>query len=58
MDYVNKFGSKDYFSNWKPLTDFGAGFGPQAGYFELVEIGNHCKKCGLVEGAVWLDRDF
>lgn len=46
-----KFESEDYFSCWKPLTDFGGGFGPQAGYFELVGIGGYCKKRGLVEGA-------
>lgn len=52
MNYVYKFfGSEDYFSHWKPLKDFGVGFGPQAGYFELVEICSYCKKCGLVEGA-------
>lgn len=38
MDYVYKFGSEDYLSHWRQLTDFGAGFGPQVGYYELVEV--------------------
>lgn len=57
MVYVYKFGSEDYFSRWRPLTGFGVGFGPQAGYFELVETGSYWKKCGLVEGA-WCKKQF